>query len=35
MNPNPFYISWNKGWSFPFFFEGETPKMEKKDLEYL
>tara|TARA_B100000575_G_scaffold205022_1_gene166509 strand:+ start:232 stop:471 length:240 start_codon:yes stop_codon:yes gene_type:complete len=30
MNPNPFYISWNKGWSFLFFFEGATPKLEAK-----
>ena len=30
MNPNPFYIGWNKGWSFLFFFEGATPKVEAK-----
>ena len=30
MNPNPFYIGWNKGWSFLFFFEGATPKIEAK-----
>ncbi len=30
MNPNPFYIGWNKGWSFLFFFDGATPKIEAK-----
>ncbi len=30
MNPNPFYIGWNKGWTFLFFFEGATPKIEAK-----
>ena len=30
MNPNPFNIGWNKGWSFLFFFEGAIPKIEAK-----
>ena len=30
MNPNPFYIGWNKGWSFLFFLEGANPKIEAR-----
>ena len=30
MNPNPFYLGWNKGWSFLFFFEGANAKIEAK-----
>jgi len=32
MKSNPFYQSWNKGWSFLFFFEGGKPKIEAKGL---
>ena len=28
MPKNPFYLGWNKGWSFLFFLEGGTPKIE-------
>ena len=28
MPKNPFRIGWNKGWSFLFYFEGGTPKIE-------
>lgn len=30
MNSNPFYLSWNKGWSFIFFLEGGTAKINAK-----
>ena len=30
MNPNPFYLGWNKGWSFLFFLEGANAKIEAK-----
>ena len=25
---NPFYLRWNKGWSFLFYLEGGTPKIK-------
>ena len=28
MPQNPFYLGWNKGWSFLFYLEGGTPKIE-------
>ena len=28
MPQNPFSLGWNKGWSFLFYFEGGTPKIE-------
>ena len=28
MSQNPFHLCWNKGWSFLFFLEGGTPKIE-------
>ena len=28
MLQNPFHLGWNKGWSFLFFLEGGTPKIE-------
>ena len=28
MPQNPFRLGWNKGWSFLFFLEGGTPKIE-------
>ncbi len=28
MAQNPFRLGWNKGWSFLFFLEGGTPKIE-------
>ena len=28
MAQNPFHIGWNKGWTFLFFLEGGTPKIE-------
>ena len=28
MPNNPFHLGWNKGWSFLFFLEGGTPKIE-------
>lgn len=28
MHQNPFYLGWNKGWSFLFYLEGGTPKIE-------
>ena len=30
MHRNPFYLDWNKGWSFLFFLEGGIPKIEAK-----
>jgi hypothetical protein len=30
MYRNPFYLSWNKGWSFLLFFEGGIPKIKAK-----
>tara|TARA_B100000945_G_C20391141_1_gene602299 strand:+ start:1385 stop:1612 length:228 start_codon:yes stop_codon:yes gene_type:complete len=27
---NPFYLGWNKGWSFLFFLEGGIPKIEAR-----
>ena len=30
MYQNPFYLEWNKGWSFLFFLEGGIPKIEAK-----
>ena len=30
MYRNPFYLGWNKGWSFLFFLEGGIPKIEAK-----
>ena len=30
MNPNPFYLGWNKGWSFLFFLEGAKAKIEAR-----
>ena len=32
MKSNPFYLSWNKGWSFLFFLEGGLAKIEAKGL---
>ena len=28
MPQNPFYLGWNKGWTFLFYLEGGTPKIE-------
>ena len=28
MPQNPFYLGWNKGWSFLFYLEVGTPKIE-------
>ena len=28
MPNNPFHLGWNKGWSFLFFLDGGTPKIE-------
>ena len=28
MTQNPIHLIWNKGWSFLFYLEGETPKIE-------
>tara|TARA_B100001093_G_C26594972_1_gene913251 strand:- start:169 stop:327 length:159 start_codon:yes stop_codon:yes gene_type:complete len=28
MLQNPFYLGWNKGWSFLFYFDGGTRKLE-------
>ena len=28
MPQNPFHLRWNKGWSFLFYLEGGTPKIE-------
>ena len=28
MPQNPFHLLWNKGWSFLFYLEGGTPKIE-------
>ena len=30
MYPNPFYIKWNKGWSFILFLEGGTANIEAR-----
>ena len=30
MYRNPFYLGWNKGWSFLFFLEGGNAKIEAK-----
>ena len=30
MNPNPFYLGWNKGWSFLFYLEGANAKIEAR-----
>ena len=30
MYRNPFYLEWNKGWSFLLFIEGGIPKIEAK-----
>lgn len=30
MYQNPFYLGWNKGWSFLFFLEGGIAKIEAK-----
>ena len=30
MYQNPFYLEWNKGWSFLFCLEGGIPKIEAK-----
>ena len=30
MYRNPFYLGWNKGWSFLFFLEGGVAKIEAK-----
>ena len=30
MYPNPFYLGWNKGWSFLFFLEGANAKVEAR-----
>ena len=30
MYRNPFYLNWNKGWSFLLFLEGGIPKIEAK-----
>ena len=30
MYRNPFYLGWKKGWSFLFFLEGGTAKIEAK-----
>ena len=30
MHRNPFYLGWNKGWSFLFFLEGGIAKIEAK-----
>ena len=30
MNRNPFYLRWNKGWSFIFFLEGGVAKIEAR-----
>jgi len=35
MYRNPFYLGWNKGWSFLFFFEGGIAKLKRKVLVYL
>ena len=32
MQSNPFFLSWNKGWSFLFFLEGGVAKVEAKGL---
>ena len=30
MPQNPFYLEWNKGWSFLYYLEGGTPKIETR-----
>ena len=30
MNPNPFYLGWNKGWIFLLFLEGAKAKIEAR-----
>ena len=30
MDRNPFYLRWNRGWSFIFFFEGGVAKIEAR-----
>ena len=30
MPQNPFYLGWNKGWSFLFYLEGGTSKIEAR-----
>ena len=30
MNPNPFYLGWNKGWIFLLFLEGANAKIEAR-----
>ena len=30
MPKNPFHLGWNKGWSFLFYLEGGTPKIETR-----
>jgi len=35
MYRNPFYLGWNKGWSFLFFLEGGIAKIEAKGLVFL
>ena len=35
MYRNPFYLGWNKGWSFLFFLEGGIAKIEAKVLVFL
>ena len=32
MNQNPFYLKWNKDWSFTFFLEGGKLMIEAKGL---
>ena len=32
MPQNPFYLEWNKGWSFLYYLEGGTPKIETRGL---
>ena len=32
MPQNPFYLGWNKGWSFLFYLEGGTPKIEGSEF---
>ena len=35
MYRNPFYLGWNKGWSFLFFLEGGIAKIEAKVSVFL
>ena len=32
MPQNPFYLGWNKGWSFLFYLEGGAPKIEESGI---